>query len=182
MNFIRTAIPDVILIEPVVFEDARGGFLETYRLDEFKTHGIADEFVQDNHSISKRGVLRGLHFQTPPHAQSKLVRVTKGEAFDVVVDLRPKSPSYGKHVTTILSVSNRRMLYVPVGFAHGFLALADDTEFLYKVSTFHSPSDEHGLAWDDPNLGIAWPAAAAPYALSDKDRRYPHLKDLQPIF
>jgi dTDP-4-dehydrorhamnose 3,5-epimerase len=182
MNFIRTDILDVVLIEPAVFEDARGGFFETYRRDEFKAHGIADEFVQDNHSVSKRGVLRGLHFQIPPHTQAKLVRVVRGEAFDVVVDLRRHSPSYGRHVTTVLSAANRRMLYVPPGFAHGFLALADDTEFLYKVSAFHSPSDERGLAWDDPDLGIAWPVSAAPYALSEKDRRYPRLKDLQPLF
>ncbi len=182
MKFIRTAIPDVVVIEPAVFEDSRGGFFETYRRDEFKANGIAGEFVQDNHSVSNRGVLRGLHFQVPPHAQAKLVRVTRGEVFDAVVDLRRGSPSYGKHVTTVLSEANRRMLYVPPGFAHGFLALSDHTDFLYKVSAFHSPADERGLAWDDPDLGIGWPKTAAPFVLSDKDRRYPRLKDLQPIF
>ncbi len=182
MKFIRTAIPDVVLIEPVVFEDARGGFLETYRRDEFAAHGIAGDFVQDNHSISKRGVLRGLHFQSPPHAQAKLLRVVRGEAFDAVVDLRRGSPSYGKHISAVLSAANRRMLYVPPGFAHGFLALADDTEFLYKASALYSPQNERGLAWDDPDLAIEWPVSAAPYALSEKDRRYPRLKDLQPIF
>jgi dTDP-4-dehydrorhamnose 3,5-epimerase len=139
-------------------------------------------FVQDNHSVSRRGVLRGLHYQIPPNAQAKLVRVVRGEAFDVVVDIRRGSPTYGLHVATVLSAVNRRLLYVPPGFAHGFLAVADDTEFLYKVSAFHSPADERGIAWDDPDLGIAWPKFAAPHSLSQKDSAHPRLKDVQPIF
>lgn len=177
MTFTRTAIPDVVLIEPDVFEDARGGFMVSYRRDVFRDHGIADDFVQDNHSASKKGVLRGLHYQTPPSAQAKLVRVTAGEAFDVVVDIRRGSKTFGKHVSTVLSAANRRMLYMPAGFAHGFLALADETEFLYKVSAFHAPQNERGIAWNDPGLAIPWPAG--PYVLSDKDRRYPCFQDAE---
>jgi dTDP-4-dehydrorhamnose 3,5-epimerase len=177
VKFVKTAIAGVVLIEPAVFEDARGGFFETYRRDAFKANGSADDFVQDNQSVSKRGVLRGLHFQTAPHTQAKLVRVVKGEAFDAVVDMRPGSPTFGKHVTAVLSAANRRMLYVPAGFAHGFLALAEDTEFLYKVSAFYAPDHERGIAWDDPDLGIAWPEAARPFTVSEKDRKLPRLKD-----
>jgi dTDP-4-dehydrorhamnose 3,5-epimerase len=177
MRFIPAEISGVVLIEPDVFGDARGFFLQSYHKGIFSKNGITVEFVQDNHSASSKGVLRGLHYQQSPHAQGKLVRAVRGRVFDVVVDIRKGSPTFGRHVSQILSEENKKMVYVPPGFAHGFLALDDHTEFLYKVTAPYSPADERGVIWNDPSLGISWPVIDAPYILSEKDQNYPLLKD-----
>lgn len=177
MNIIPTAIPDVILIEPKVFEDSRGFFMETFREDWLAKLGIQHGFVQDNHSKSVKGVLRGLHFQKPPFEQAKLVRVIQGEVLDVVVDLRRGSPTFGKAMAETLSDKNRRMLYVPKGFAHGFCVVSDTCEFLYKVSDYYAPQAEDGIIWNDPDFGIAWPKLDVPYILSDKDKKFPAFRD-----
>lgn len=182
MKFTRLEIPEVVLIEPKVFDDDRGFFFEAYRSDVFKKNGISTSFIQDNHSCSMRGVLRGLHFQIPPRAQAKLVRVIKGEVFDVAVDIRRKSKTFGRYVTTNLSASNKRMLYVPVGFAHGFCVLEDNTEFLYKVSDFYSPQHESGVIWNDPSIAVPWPKLDVPYILSEKDKKFPLFKELTGFF
>jgi dTDP-4-dehydrorhamnose 3,5-epimerase len=177
------AIPEVLLIEPRRFEDARGFFSEVYNRAAFRTAGIEAEFVQDNHSLSRDvGVVRGLHFQTPPHAQGKLVRVLRGAILDVAVDLRRGSPTYGRHVATELSGRNWRQLWVPPGFAHGFCTLEPDTEVAYKVTDIYAPACDKGLAWDDPALGIAWPVDPHSAILSDKDRRHPRLAELPAYF
>jgi dTDP-4-dehydrorhamnose 3,5-epimerase len=178
VKFTPGKLPGVFIVESEVHGDARGHFYETYRKDEFKKQNILVDFVQDNHSRSSRGTLRGLHYQQPPHGQAKLVRVIAGEAFDVVVDIRIGSASYGKWDGLILSALNRKMLYVPAGFAHGFLALQDGTEFLYKVSEFYSPQHERGIRWDDPAIGIEWPKINSPLQLSEKDKNFPNLKDI----
>jgi dTDP-4-dehydrorhamnose 3,5-epimerase len=162
-----TAIPDVRLVEPRVFGDARGFFFESWNRRAFAEAGIDAEFVQDNHSRSHRGVLRGLHYQIV-HAQGKLVRVTAGEVLDIAVDLRRSSPTFGRHVALALSAENRRMLYIPPGFAHGFLVVSDVAEFLYKTTDYWYPEHERTLLWNDPALGIAWPAGIVP-ALAPKD-------------
>jgi dTDP-4-dehydrorhamnose 3,5-epimerase len=162
-----TAIPDVRLVEPRVFGDARGFFFESWNRRAFAEAGIDAEFVQDNHSRSHRGVLRGLHYQIV-HAQGKLVRVTAGEVLDIAVDLRRSSPTFGRHVALALSAENRRMLYIPPGFAHGFLVVSDVAEFLYKTTDHWYPEHERTLLWNDPALGIAWPAGIVP-ALAPKD-------------
>ncbi|HXV27517.1 MAG TPA: dTDP-4-dehydrorhamnose 3,5-epimerase [bacterium] len=177
MKFIPTRIPEVLLIEPGVFEDPRGFFFESYQKGLFSRHGINTEFVQDNHSFSKRGVLRGLHFQAEPRAQAKLMRVVKGEIFDVAVDIRENSATFGRHVSALLSAENRKMLYIPAGFAHGFFA-TQDAEVLYKASDVHSPEHERGILWNDPELGIEWPKLETPYLLSEKDRKYPTFREL----
>ena len=177
MKFIPTKIPDVILIEPKVFSDERGFFFESYLKDAFRQHGIISDFVQDNHSRSTKGVLRGLHYQVAPKEQAKLVRVTRGEAFDVVVDIRQDSKTFGQWVGHLLNEEKKNMLFVPAGFAHGFLALKDGTELLYKVSDVYSPAHERGIRWDDPAIGIAWPRINAPFFLSEKDKKYPFLKE-----
>jgi dTDP-4-dehydrorhamnose 3,5-epimerase len=177
MKFKALSIPDVILIEPRVFEDSRGFFYESYREDLFSQSGIAQKFVQDNHSCSTKGVLRGLHFQIPPKAQAKLVRVVKGEVFDVAVDIRKDSKTFGKYVGEILSENNTRMMYIPPGFAHGYLTLQDHTEFLYKCSDFYSPQHERGILWNDPDIAIIWPKLDVDFMLSEKDKKYPSLKD-----
>jgi dTDP-4-dehydrorhamnose 3,5-epimerase len=176
MKFISTEIPGVVIIEPVVFGDDRGFFFESYRKDIFKENGIDVEFVQDNHSLSQKGVLRGLHYQIAPKAQAKLVRVVHGRAFDVAVDIRKNSSTFGKCVTAILSAKDKKMMYIPAGFAHGFCALEDGTEFLYKTSEVYSPEHERGIVWNDPELGIAWPALDTPYLFSKKDQSYPVFK------
>ncbi len=175
MKFEPLAVPDVILIEPRVFEDSRGFFTETYRKDVFSKNGIPEEFVQDNHSKSSKGVLRGLHYQIPPKSQAKLMRVTKGKVFDVAVDIRHGSKTFGKFVTCILSGENKKMLYVPAGFAHGFCVMEDDTEFVYKVSDFYSVEHERGILWNDPSIAIPWPAMD--YIFSEKDKKHPLLKE-----
>jgi dTDP-4-dehydrorhamnose 3,5-epimerase len=179
MKFIPTDLSGVIVIEPRVFEDARGFFFESYQKALFAEHGIGVEFLQDNHTLSAKGVLRGLHFQIAPKAQAKLVRVVSGKAFDVVVDVRRDSKTFGRSMSMVLSAGNRKMLYIPAGFAHGYCALEDGTEFLYKASDFYSPQHERGIRWDDPALGIPWPKLDRPYTLSDKDRHYPLLEDLE---
>ena len=167
MRAVPTAIPDVLVVEPRVFEDVRGFFFESWNRRAFAEAGIDADFVQDNHSRSRRGVLRGLHYQVL-HAQGKLVRVTVGEVFDVAVDLRRSSPTFGRHVAMTLSAANRRMLFIPPGFAHGFLVVSDAAEFLYKTTDYWYPAHERTLQWNDPALGIAWPSGIAP-ALAAKD-------------
>jgi dTDP-4-dehydrorhamnose 3,5-epimerase len=177
------AIPDVRLITPSLFRDERGFFSETYNDRAFSRAGITVLLVQDNHSLSRvRGVVRGLHFQAPPHAQDKLVRVTRGAIFDVAVDIRAGSPTYGKHVSATLSAENWTQIWVPKGFAHGFCTLEPDTEVLYKVSDYYAPECDFGLRWDDPALGIEWPITAGEAILSPKDARHPLLRDLPRYF
>ena len=162
MKVIRTAIPEVLVIEPKVFGDARGFFYESFNGREFAEHVAAGvEFVQDNHSRSAKGVLRGLHYQIE-HAQGKLVRVTEGEVFDVAVDLRRSSPRFGRWSSALLSAENRRMLWIPPGFAHGFLVVSEAAEFLYKTTDYWYPQHERCLLWSDPALDIRWPLAGAP--------------------
>lgn len=163
------AIPDVVLLEPKVFGDARGFFFESFNAEQFAaTTGLRLLFVQDNHSLSTKGVLRGLHYQLPPKAQGKLVRVTQGEVFDVAVDIRSGSPTFGKWVGTRLSAENKAQLWIPAGFAHGFMVLSESAEFLYKTTEYYAPEYERCIAWNDPAIGIAWPSDAP--QLSAKDR------------
>jgi len=173
------AIEGPMLISVRRFADARGAFTETYNARDFAAVGISDTFVQDNQSVSTHvGTLRGLHFQTPPHPQGKLVRVLRGRILDVAVDLRSTSPTFGRHVAAELSSENGLMLWVPVGFAHGFVTREPDTEVAYKVTGLYSLECDSGLAWDDPVLGIDWGMDAASATLSDKDRRWSSLADL----
>jgi len=167
MRITPTSIPDVKLIEPGVFGDARGFFFESWNRRDFEAAGLAAEFVQDNHSRSARNVLRGLHYQIE-HAQGKLVRVVVGEVFDVAVDLRKRSPTLGQHVAVTLSESDKRMLWIPPGFAHGFLVLSEAAEFLYKTTDYWYQAHERTLLWNDPALGIAWPLDGVP-TLAAKD-------------
>ena len=167
MRIHPTAISDVLLVEPDVHGDARGFFFESYNRHALAAAGIDAEFVQDNHSRSRRGVLRGLHYQVE-HAQGKLVRVADGEVFDVAVDLRRRSPTFGRHVAMTLSAANRKMLYIPPGFAHGFIVTSDSADFLYKTTDYWSPEHERTLLWNDRALGIAWPAGIEPI-LAAKD-------------
>ena len=167
MRVTPTSLPDVLLVEPRVFEDARGFFYESFNRRAFAKAGIDADFVQDNHSRSRRGVLRGLHYQIE-HAQGKLVRVSAGEVFDVAVDLRRSSPHFGRHAAVSLSAANRRMLFIPPGFAHGFLVVSDVAEFLYKTTDYWYPAHERTLRWNDPALGIAWPSDVEP-TLAAKD-------------
>src|SRR5882762_4545752 len=161
MQVTPTLLPDVLLIEPRVFGDERGFFYESWNRRAFAAAGIAAEFLQDNHSRSRRGVLRGLHYQVE-HAQGKLVRVVAGEVFDVAVDLRRSSPTFGRWVGERLSAANKLVMWVPEGFAHGFLVLSESAEFLYKTTDYYAPEHERTLLWNDPALGIAWPLAGAP--------------------
>jgi dTDP-4-dehydrorhamnose 3,5-epimerase len=177
------AIPEVKLITPPIFRDERGFFSETYGRKAFAALGVDIEFVQDNHALSHApGVLRGLHFQIDPHPQSKLVRVARGAILDVAVDIRHGSPTFGRHVSATLSAENWSQLWVPVGFAHGYCTLEPDTEVIYKVTDFYAPACDRGLAFDDPELGIAWPIPTGQLQLSDKDRRQPRLRDLPAHF
>ena len=175
VKFIQTNLSGVLLIQPAMFQDRRGFFFESYRKDLFDRNGISMEFVQDNHSRSARGVLRGLHYQTGPRAQAKLMYVVKGAVFDVVVDVRKSSKNFGKYLCTTLSAENKTMIYVPTGFAHGFCSLEDGTEFIYKASNYYSPKNEHGILWNDPALAIPWPKLDIPYVLSERDRKNPPL-------
>ncbi|HVT59333.1 MAG TPA: dTDP-4-dehydrorhamnose 3,5-epimerase [Thermoanaerobaculia bacterium] len=178
MKFIPTAIPEVVLIEPVVFRDPRGFFLETYHQERFRDHGIAQPFVQDNHSFSAvRGTLRGMHAQLR-RPQGKLVRAILGEVFDVVVDLRPGSPTFGRWVGETLSGENFRQLYVPPGFAHGFCVVSGTAHVQYKCTELYDRADEIGLVWNDPEVAIAWPEAAP--TLNERDRGWPRLAELLP--
>ena len=177
MEFQPTALPEVILIKPRVFEDARGFFFESWRQDKFAATGIAATFVQDNHSHSRRHTLRGMHFQIQ-QPQGKLVRVTRGEAFDVAVDIRRSSPRFGQWVGVHLSESNRHMLWVPPGFAHGYLALSEVVDFLYKCTDLYAPQHERAIRWDDPQIGIKWPLpAGVTPLLSAPDAAAPLFKD-----
>jgi dTDP-4-dehydrorhamnose 3,5-epimerase len=178
-----TVLPDVKIIQPKKFGDHRGFFSEVYNRQAFAEAGITLEFVQDNHSLSAAvGTLRGLHFQSPPFAQDKLVRVTHGRILDIAVDIRASSPTFGQHVAVELSRENWRQLLVPIGFAHGFVTLEPDTEVIYKVTNVYSSAHDHGLAFDDPALKIDWPLAHDGLTLSDKDRRHPRLADLPRYF
>ena len=174
MRVIETKLPGVAIIESTVFEDARGFFMESYNQRVYTEHGISDLFVQDNHSRSVRGTLRGLHYQAGV-GQAKLVRVVVGAVYDVAVDVRWGSPTFGQWVSVELSAENRRQLYIPVGYAHGFCVISDVADFLYKVTSYYSPPDERGIAWDDPDLAIDWPIAAP--ILSERDRHHPRLAE-----
>lgn len=178
-----TAIPDVKVLLPRSFGDGRGSFSETYNAARFAEHGVKLNFVQDNQSWSAQpGTIRGLHFQSPPKAQDKLVRVLRGRILDVAVDLRRASPTYGKWVAEELSAENRKQLLVPIGFAHGFCTLEPDTEVLYKVTDYYAPANDLGIAWDDPDLAIAWPVKKDQAVLSDKDARQPAFRSLAAYF
>ncbi|BBU64111.1 dTDP-4-dehydrorhamnose 3,5-epimerase (plasmid) [Methylosinus sp. C49] len=179
-----TALDGVKIVTPDRFGDARGFFSESYNEKRWEERGLpALRFVQDNHSLSRdTGVIRGLHFQTAPFAQDKLVRVTRGRILDVAVDIRRSSPTFGRHIAVELSAENWRQLLVPIGFAHGFCTLEPDTEVVYKVTNFYSAPNDRGLAWDDPDLDISWPIAPAHAILSEKDRRWPRLRELTDTF
>ncbi len=175
-GFKRTEIPEVVLVRPEVFGDDRGFFMETYKYTDFLEFGIEGCFLQDNQSTSAaKGTLRGLHYQKEPGAQAKLVRVIKGSIFDVAVDIRRDSPSFGKWVSVKLSAGNKEMLYIPKGFAHGYCTLEDNTEGIYKCSDVYSPELERGIIWNDPAIGINWPVDDP--VLSDKDRALPSLEE-----
>ena len=183
MNFIRTNIQDVVIIEPQVHGDKRGYFVETFRADKLEEFlGYQINFCQDNESKSSRGVLRGLHYQLAPFAQTKLVRVIQGSVLDVAVDIRKGSPTFGKHVTVELSGENKRQLLVPRGFAHGFVVLEDNTIFAYKVDNYYSPENDRGIAFDDEALGIEWQVAFDELNLSAKDKVQPKLSEADEIF
>ncbi|MBX3415455.1 MAG: dTDP-4-dehydrorhamnose 3,5-epimerase [Pirellulales bacterium] len=183
MQIESTAIPDVKILTPKKHGDSRGFFSETYNRRTMTQLGIDVEFVQDNHSLSaERHVLRGLHFQIPPRAQAKLVRVVQGAILDVAVDIRRGSPTYGQHISVLLSAENWRQLYVPVGFAHGFATLEPNTEVLYKVTDYYAPECDRGILWNDPALGIDWGEAAQHAILSDKDKKHPTLADAGELF
>jgi len=179
----ETAIPAVKIITPRKFGDHRGFFSETWSHKALVEAGFTLDFVQDNQSLSARtGTLRGLHFQSPPFAQDKLVRVTRGRILDIAVDIRASSPTFGRHVAVELSAENWRQLLVPVGFAHGFATLEPNTEVIYKVTAPYGPANDHGLAFDDPALGIDWGLPLSEFTLSDKDRKHPRLADMQRFF
>jgi len=174
MKIISTNLPGVIVFEPKKFGDKRGFFLETFRADVLSDAGINEQFVQDNHSRSSKGVLRGLHYQMT-QTQGKLVRVATGSVFDVAVDVRYGSPTFGQWYGTQLDEENMRMMYVPPGYAHGFVGLSETTDFIYKCTNYYHPESEQGIAWDDPDIGIEWPIAEV--ALSEKDKNNVRLKD-----
>lgn len=179
MEVVSLEIPDVKIVRPKKFGDSRGFFSETYNRRVFEDHGISLDFVQDNHSLSgETGVLRGLHFQTPPYAQDKLVRVVSGSILDVAVDLRKDSPTFGKYVSAKISADEWNQILVPIGFAHGIVTLEPMTQLIYKVTNFYSPENDKGIRWNDPDLGIDWPFTAEELTLSDKDKNQPFLKDI----
>jgi dTDP-4-dehydrorhamnose 3,5-epimerase len=183
MQVVRTQIPEVQILTPTKHEDDRGFFSEVYHEQALRSAGIIVNFVQDNHSYSKHvGTVRGLHFQTAPFAQDKLIRVVRGAIFDVAVDLREGSPTFAKHVAVVLSAHAWNQLFVPIGFAHGFCTLEPETEVIYKTSSYYAPSHDLGLLWNDPALAIPWPVDAADARLSAKDTRLPKLSDLGGVF
>lgn len=183
MDIETLAIPDVKIVRPKKFGDARGFFSETYSARAFAEAGIPDVFVQDNHSYSAlAGTVRGLHFQRAPRVQAKLVRVVRGRIWDVAVDLRRSSPSYGRWVAAEISAEGWNQIYVPGGFAHGFCTLQADTEIAYKVTDYYAPAEDGGVFWQDEDLAVDWPVAAASAVLSDKDKALPRLRDLPPLF
>ena len=175
-TFEKTKIPGVVIIQPQVFGDSRGYFMESFKAPDFETAGLPVNFVQDNESSSSKGVLRGLHFQKN-HTQGKLVRVTHGDVFDVAVDVRPGSETYGQWVGVTLSSEKKNMFFVPPGFAHGFLVLSDSATFTYKCTDVYDPTSEGGIPWDDPDLAIQWPELDIPYKTSEKDGKHPGFKD-----
>jgi dTDP-4-dehydrorhamnose 3,5-epimerase len=178
----QTTLPGVVVISTAWFGDDRGIFSETYQRDRFVQGGIEVSFIQDNQAISRKaGTLRGLHFQRPPAAQSKLLRVTRGSIYDVAVDIRPNSPTYGQWTGIELSAENRLQFFVPAGFAHGYLTLEDDTDVLYKVDAPYTPSAEGGVVWNDPTIGIAWPKLSVETVIAPRDAALPKLRDLPPI-
>jgi dTDP-4-dehydrorhamnose 3,5-epimerase len=172
MQRIETSLPGVLELRPVIHSDARGFFIETFHKAKFADLGISDTFVQDNHSRSSKGTLRGLHYQLR-HPQAKICRVVEGEALDVAVDIRVGSPNFGKCTCVLLSAEQQNQIYVPIGFAHGFLALSDKVQFLYRCSDFYNPGDEHGIAWNDPDLKIRWGVSTP--IISTRDAEYPAL-------
>ena len=176
MKFTPLAIPEVVLIEPKVFGDSRGFFLESFKQDLFnEATGTNHEFIQDNHSRSSKGVLRGLHYQLPPFAQGKLVRVITGSVFDVAVDIRRGSSTFGKWVGAELTAENHKQLWIPPGFAHGFVVLSDIADFVYKTTAYYAPQTDRGILWNDKDIGIEWPQLDIPFSLSDKDQKQPQL-------
>ncbi|WP_372774358.1 dTDP-4-dehydrorhamnose 3,5-epimerase [Mangrovibacterium sp.] len=179
MNIIKTAIPDVLIFEPKVFGDSRGYFFESFRQDVFEKAVGKIHFVQDNQSKSSYGVLRGLHFQLPPFTQSKLVRCIEGEVLDVAVDIRTGSPNYGQHVAVRLSAENHRQLWVPQGFAHGFIVLSETATFAYKCDNYYSPEHDGGILWNDPDLDIDWIIAENEIQLSEKDKNQPPFQSVK---
>lgn len=179
MRVLNTDIEGVVIVEPKVFGDERGYFMESFSERDFEAHtGLKVRFVQDNESCSKRGVLRGLHFQKEPYAQAKLVRVVRGRVLDVAVDIRPESPTFGKYVMTELSGDNHRQMFIPKGFAHGYVVLEDDTVFQYKCDEYYHPEAEGGIAWNDPQIGIEWCVEECDVILSEKDKNRPLLSEL----
>ena len=180
MKATPTAIPEVMVIEPKVFGDARGFFCESFNQAAFNAAtGMAFEFVQDNHSRSSKGVLRGLHYQLPPHAQGKLVRVVRGAVWDVAVDIRQNSATLGQGVGQELTEDNHKQFWIPPGFAHGFVVLSDSADFLYKTTNYYAPQSDRGLLWNDPDIGIAWPDLGMEFLLSDKDQKQPLLRNAE---
>jgi dTDP-4-dehydrorhamnose 3,5-epimerase len=183
MQIVPTEIPDVKILIPKKFGDHRGFFSETFNRKFLGDAGIAADFVQDNHSLSvPKGVVRGLHYQIPPMAQDKLVRVVHGAILDVAVDIRRSSPTFGRHVAAVISAENWRQIFVPIGFAHGFATLEPNTEVVYKVSNYYSPQHERGIQWNDPELDIDWGIDATAAILSDRDKAHPRLKDVSDAF
>lgn len=183
MHFVRTEIPDVVICEPVVHGDSRGYFVETFRADKLEDFlGYKINFCQDNESKSSKGVLRGLHYQLAPHAQTKLVRVIQGRVLDVAVDIRKNSPTFGQHTAVELSADNKKQLLIPRGFAHGFVVLEDDTIFAYKVDNYYSPECDRGIAFDDKDLNINWQIDTDDLQLSQKDTTQPKLKKTNDLF
>jgi len=180
MELIKTPIEGLVVLQPKIFHDGRGHFYESYNREVFSKLGLDYDFVQDNQSLSQKGVLRGLHFQNPPHAQAKLVRVIKGAALDVAVDIRKNSPTYGQHYSIRLDEQNKTLFMIPEGFAHGFLTLEDDTIFAYKCSNFYSKASEESLLWNDPDLGIDW--GISDPQLSEKDLKGKNFKDFSSRF
>lgn len=180
MKATPTRIPEVMVVEPKVFGDARGFFYESFNQAAFNAAtGTAFTFVQDNHSRSSQGVLRGLHYQLPPHAQGKLVRVVRGAVWDVAVDIRQGSPTFGQWVGQELTEDNHKQFWIPPGFAHGFVVLSESADFLYKTTNYYAPQSDRGIAWNDPDLGIAWPNLGMDFVLSDKDRQQPALRQAE---
>lgn len=183
VQIIDTAFPEVKVLVPRRFGDARGVFCETWSARKLESLGIRAAFVQDNHSISRhKGTVRGLHYQLPPFAQDKLVRVVRGSVLDVAVDIRRGSPTFGKFVADVLSLENWKQMWVPAGFAHGFVTLEDDSEVIYKVTNYYAPQHDRGILWNDPDIAVPWGVEAAAAILSDKDRKHPKLKEAADLF
>ena len=179
MKFIKTTIPEVVIIEPEIYGDKRGYFMVSYSQKEFEENILKTKFIQDNESMSSHGVLRGLHYQAPPYAQAKLVRVVLGEVLDVAVDIRKGSPTFGQHVAVELSEENKRQLFIPRGFAHGFVVLSKKAIFQYKIDNIYAPEYERGIAFNDKGLGIDWKIKPEDIILSEKDKKNPVLKDAE---